>query len=370
MSNLERFSLCVLFVMLIGLLVVVCVSWGHDTPGIQDGSQTHTLSKVRLDGRHWHEDSDGRGASGWQECVAAAYDKETNLYDLQDGQCAEPPPPPPSPPVKPLDQEHKPSNRTPPVNNCKPVNGCAPVRVAKNPDVPASTTPPTTIKTIEKVLDNAQSTISEDVVVPEPETPVIKIESCVEERVERLFYKGYTLYTPTVLPESVSTIAGLWERNSFTGANGGAFYVVVDTSWLVYRGSGDVGDIPLRPGIGILVYQETNGTLAGLRGCPVTSQVQIELQAGLNLIGFPVVPDTIERPSDLLSDSVHGVIITQTGQFKMVSRVGDDGDEPIVNGQGLLVLTSQPTTISLEPPQAPQAPRHGTLITKWGAMKQ
>ena len=122
----------VLFSILIAILLMLLVLWAssvlaHDTPGIQDGSQTHTLSKVRLDDRHWHEDSDGRGASGWQECVAAAYDKETNLYDLQDGQCAEPPPPPPpSPPVKPLDQEHKPSNRTPPVNNCEPVNGCAP----------------------------------------------------------------------------------------------------------------------------------------------------------------------------------------------------------------------------------------------------
>ena len=146
--------------------------------------------------------------------------------------------------------------------------------------------------------------------------------------------------------------------------------MVVDAYWLVYRGSGDVGDIPLRPGIGILVYQETNGTVAGLMGCPVESQAQIELQAGLNLIGFPVVPDTIERPSDLLSDSVYGVIVTQTGQFKMVSRVGDDGDETIVNGQGLLVLTSQPTTISLEVARAPQAQRHGTLITTWAAMKQ
>ena len=30
-----------------------------------------------------------------------------------------------------------------------------PVRVAKNPDVPAATTPPTTISTIEEVLDHA-----------------------------------------------------------------------------------------------------------------------------------------------------------------------------------------------------------------------
>ena len=239
---------------------------------------------------------------------------------------------------------------------------------------PEIVTPPpitTTTTSIEKSLDDAEDTISEDVVIPEPEIPIIEPELCIEERVERFFWKGYTLYTPTVLPEGVETLADLWEQYWFTGATGGSFYIYIDGCWLVYRGEGDVGTIPLSLGMGVLVYQVSNGTLAGLTGCPVISQAQVELNAGLNLIGFPIVPDTVERPSDLLVPNIIcAVIVSVEGNLKIVGRAGDPGDEPLIDGQGLMVIATEPTILHLETPTAPMAQRLGTQTTSWGEMKR
>ena len=242
--------------------------------------------------------------------------------------------------------------------------------VTSTPTTRYSSSISTSTTSVQKSLEEAQESIPEDVVVPEPVAPIVIPESCAVERVERFFWKGYTLYTPTVLSEGVETISDLWERNWFTGATEGAFYVYLDESFVVYRGEGDVGSILLTPSMGIIVEQVTNGTNAGLFGCPVVSPAQIELDAGLNLIGFPTAPDTIERPSDLLSDIIIDVIVSQKGILKLVARADDPGDEPLTDGQSLIIITTQAVTINLETPAAPRAPRQGTLATSWGAMKR
>ena len=228
----------------------------------------------------------------------------------------------------------------------------------------------TSTTSVQKSLEEAQESIPEDVVVPEPPAPIVIPESCAVERVERFFYKGYTLYAPTVLSEDVETLSDLWERNWFTGATEGAFYVYLGDSFVVYRGEGDIGSILLTPSMGIIVEQVTNGTYAGLAGCPVLSPAQIELDVGLNLIGFPTAPDTIERPSDLLSDIIIEVIVSQKGVLKLVARADDPGDEPLTDGQSLIIITTQAVTINLETPTAPIVRRGGTLATSWGSMKQ
>ena len=92
------FTIC-----LIILLAWLIEAWGHDTPKIRAGTETHTLTKVWPDGGedlHWHEAADGHSAGAWDLCVAAAYNPETDSYDLPGGRCADestPPPPPPTP---------------------------------------------------------------------------------------------------------------------------------------------------------------------------------------------------------------------------------------------------------------------------------
>ena len=342
------FTIC-----LIILLACIIEAWGHDTPKIQDGRDTHTLSQQWPDGGedlHWHEDADGRGAGAWDQCVADAYNPETDSYNLPGGRCAEEstPPPPVRQPAPP-----PPSEPDPPTIRSQ------------------STTPSaTTTTTIEESLGNVQETIPEDVEVPEPEMPMTEPEMCVEEYVERTFWKNYTLYTPTVLPSGVETLADLWEQYWWVGATEGAFYVYIDGCFLIYRGEGDIGTIPLTPNMGILVNQGRNGTLAGLRGCPVASQPQIELRQGWNLIGFPTAPETFERPSDLLNGSIASVIVSVEGELKLITRADDPGDEPFVNGQGLMVKAMQPTTINLDIASAPSIRRSvGNMTTTWGAMK-
>ena len=331
--------LCIIVGIVLAFLVMFASeTWGHDTPEIRNGDETHILTRewktsYRKD-RHWHEDADAGGAGAWDKCIAEAYDEDTDSYGLCEGRVVE-----------------------------------EPVPTTRRQSTTSSTP---TITTIEESLDNAQDTIPDEVVMPEPvePEPVNTPVPCTETRVERIFYKGYTLYAPSVLSDGVETLSGLWERNWFTGSTQGAFYVVVDSSWLVYRGDGDVGDIPLRPDIGILVYQETNGTTAGLKGCPVALPMEIELNAGVNLIGFPTVPESIKRPSDLLSDVAIGVIATQRGEFSLVTQVGDTGDDLLTDGQGLIVITTQATTINLDVASAPSVKRKGTLATSWGAMKR
>ena len=362
----------VFFSILIAILLAILIMWCADVLAHNDGNPvahfepyttqdpcwTDSCRDAEYSNGHGHinryEDDNGNGRwdlgeeNSWGYWTCGGY-----KYLFPETDCSEPPPPPPPPP--PIIDKPEPPQR--------------------------SDTSDQTV--IAESLEEAKETISDEVEVPEiEEQATIETEPCVEEGVERTFYRGYTLYTPTVLPEGVVTLADLWEAYWWVGANEGAFYVVVDSEWLVYRGSGDVGTLPLSAIGAILVYQ-ANSTLAGLQGCPVTSPAQIELKGGWNLIGFPKVPDLIERPSDLLSDIVCVVIVTQEGQFKKVFRAGDPGDAPLVNGQGLLVLAAEETTVALEVAQAPGAspawrdpdkssvPRPGgqVLTMAWGAIK-
>ena len=99
------------------LLAIIIEAWGHDTPKIRAGTETHTLSRSWPDGGetlHWHEDADGQGAGAWDQCVADAYDPETDSYNLPGGQCAEestPPPPPPLPQTEPPEQTQEQDTR-------------------------------------------------------------------------------------------------------------------------------------------------------------------------------------------------------------------------------------------------------------------
>ena len=84
----SRHWLGVIGICIVILLAIIIEAWGHDTPRIRNGTQTHTLSKVWSDGDgHWHEDADGRGAGAWDQCVADAYNPETDSYNCRRAMC-------------------------------------------------------------------------------------------------------------------------------------------------------------------------------------------------------------------------------------------------------------------------------------------
>ena len=114
----SHFSLGVICIC-IAIFAWIIEAWGHDTPKIRAGTETHTLTKIWMDsGRslHWHEDAMVDGAGAWDQCVADAYDPDTDSYNLRGGRCAEeslPSPPPPTTPTPRPTTPRPPTNPTP-----------------------------------------------------------------------------------------------------------------------------------------------------------------------------------------------------------------------------------------------------------------
>lgn len=228
----------------------------------------------------------------------------------------------------------------------------------------------TTVLVVEETLEAAQTTIPETVEVPEPESPPVEVFETY--RWDYQFYKGWNLVVFPALPEGVETIADLYARYAFFGAYNADIVVNLDGMWLKYSGDmeSDVGDIPLSPHLGLAIRLDYSAFLGNiLRSKTESNETQIVLRAGANLIGFPEVPSQYERPSDLLSRVVIAVILTQEGSLKLVARVGDSGDDPLVDGQAMIVIATEVTLINLQPPLAPSVIATRKITTTWAEMK-
>jgi len=78
----------------------------------------------------------------------------------------------------------------------------------------------------------------------------------------------------------------------------------------------------------------------------VDGKTQIHLQKGTNLVGVPLKDARLKKVSDLFSlagikDNATAIIVSDAGQFKVVSRPGDDGDIPITGGQFFIITARQ-----------------------------
>ena len=208
---------------------------------------------------------------------------------------------------------------------------------------------------------------SVDIEIPEPPTPPPAPELV---RWEHQFYQGWNLVSFPVLPEGVATLSDLYHHWTFFTAHNGHIVVNLDGEWTLYSGAdGEVtGDIPLSAHLGLAVRLDW-ATYLGVRGVALSSAETIDLHAGTNLVGFPEIPTNFKRPSDFLSDIICAVIVTRRGGGYLVGSAGDSGDEALERGDAVILIATEPTTISLATPQAPSAMRHATLITSWGAMK-
>ena len=134
------------------------------------------------------------------------------------------------------------------------------------------------------------------------------------------------------------------------------FLITYDSStqeWLSYFGPSDKGT-PADRGL-----TDDMGIIAGLRA-PVSVQLSgdalgtdrsstITLNQGLNLVGLPLRDPRIARVSDLfalegIGGNVPVIILTDSGEFKLVGRAGDPGDIEITGGQAF-ILTAQRAAI-------------------------
>ena len=244
------------------------------------------------------------------------------------------------------------------------------------PPPPTTTTPSTTrssssistsTTSVQKSLEEAKESIPEDVVVPKPPPPPPVVELVYWEY---QFYKGWNFVSFSVLPEDVVTLSDLYHHWTFFAAHNAQIVVNLDSESLLYAGEGETGDIPLSPHMGLAIRLDWS-TWLGVRGVRQENSPQIELDAGLNFIGFPRVTEDYRRPSDFLSDTICAVIVTQKGKFHLVGRTGDSGDDLLVDGQALALIATEPTTLYLTKSisSAPSATKQGILIESGGAMK-
>ena len=355
----SRFSLGVIGICIVILLAIIIEAWGHDTPRIRNGTQTHTLSKVWSDGEgHWHEDADGRGAAAWDQCVADAYNPETDSYNLPGGKCAEEPPPPP------------PTTPTPRPTTPTPTTSTTP-RPRTNPT-------PSTSAVIELPDPDEQ---------PEPPDDTSAIDKPVEEVVEaapvELVYhewtwlKGYNLVSFPVMREDIETVADLYQAYAIFNAPQDIIYVAIDGCWFGYNGQeGQIaGDVRITPYLGVVMIMDWS-LLLGMRGVEQIGDGELELTPGLNVVGLSELPSRYRVPSDFLEvDGIEAVMVTAwngekyMSDIRVIGRAGDPGDNPLYRGQAVILIVSTELTLDLsgDVPSAPGV--HRTLRTSWGAMK-
>ena len=297
------------------LLACIIEAWGHDIPAIRNGTQTHTLSKVWPDGGedlHWHEDADGQGAGAWDTCVAAAYNPETDSYDLRGGRCADestPPPPPPTP-------------QSPPPQ---------PERQSQAPE-------------------QSQETNTRSDIEPPPKAPEVKSEPEPEPETELRAPTGFyefdlelnTGWNLVHIPLELLAINNQVVENETIGElfltlgvdtmyyHDGDCWLLADENTAVIR--------KIYQGFAIWAESPMSRTLLGL---PLAGNLL--LQEGMSIVGIPRHSSHLKRVSDLLSfyPEICAILVEDEGTLKIVGQVDDPGDIPITGGQAFGIISKQ-----------------------------
>ena len=209
------------------------------------------------------------------------------------------------------------------------------------------------------VLDSDPPVQETDIEITEPPAPELA-------RWEWQFRKGWNFVSFPVLPVGVETISDLYHHWTFFAAYSADIVMNLDGEWLLYSGVNDgiAGEIPLSAHLGLAVRLDWASWL-GVSGVPLPNAGTIDLHPGVNLVGFPDLPLGVSRPSDLLSDVICAVVVTQRGELYLVGRAGDPGDEPLERGQAVILIATQPTTLELKP----STEVNGQSVRGWGAEK-
>ena len=314
------------------LLACILEAWGHDTPQIRNASQTHTLTKVWSDGEgHWHEDADGRGAGAWDQCVADAYDPDTDSYDLMGGQCAEestplqPPPPPPLPQTEPPQTPEQP------------------------PEQPQEQDTRNSFESQPKVPETEPE--------PEPEHPKTNKPDAPEPEPEQQVEK-----------EQAPTPTGFYEFDLELDAGWNLVHIPLELLAIDDQviANETIGELFLALGVNIMFYYDDNCWIQAdentavirksyqgfaifanvpmsktLLGLPL--QGNLLLQEGMNIVGIPRHSSHLKRVSDFFDfyPNVHAVIVEDGGEIYAVGRAGDPGDIPISGGQAFGIISTQ-----------------------------
>ena len=353
-----------IFVSVVLLLGCVGLAWGHNTPRIKDGTDSHEAPKGYIGGtdkpgEHSHWATDGSGRNIWIQSITDEYCEATDRYDRCEGNVES----------SVVEESKKEVTDDTPVET----TASTPVKTTTStPVVYVSYTQPThnTVVVLPQPAEIEQETVK---VVVEQEIEPIEVVAPVipKEYHEIQFYGGMNFVSMPVSTYGIQTVSDFWNQYTFLQDLGGIIFVYVDGEWLNYDGNNTaVGDIPLTPYTGLAVSL-SSPSLLGLNGIPFENQSTIQLNVGANFVGFPTLPQGVVYPSDLIELGACVVVVSIKGKLYVVGRAGDDGDVEIQPNQALFVITKNPIQLVFqEVAAAPMAPRQGNMITTWGAVKQ
>ena len=150
---------------------------------------------------------------------------------------------------------------------------------------------------------------------------------------------------------TIESIADLYD--ALGGADTVNFLITYDPTaqeWLGYFGASDTGtsadrelteDMGILAGMIALASIRLGGDALGADGMST-----ITLNPGLNLVGLPLKDSRITRVSDLfvlegIVDNVPVIIVSDSGELKVVGRTGDPGDIEITGGQSFILTAQQ-----------------------------
>ena len=184
------------------------------------------------------------------------------------------------------------------------------------------------------------------------------------------FSQGWNLVSFPVRPVGIGTLAEIYDTWGFADYDGTMLIYLADT-FFAYPNDEWLERFSIWRYGGVFVHLDSDLTVE-VRGVRSENASRISIEAGINLIGFPTIPASITRPSDLLSDTIYSVIVAQDGGLKSVSRSGDPGDDLLTDGQAVMLFATRGLVLELSESilSAPSVKRRGTLAMSWGAMKR
>ena len=154
----------------------------------------------------------------------------------------------------------------------------------------------------------------------------------------------------------ITSIADLYD--ALGGADTVNFLITLDPAtqqWLGYFSAADKGtaaDRTLTDDMGIVAGMKAPVSI-GLSGDALgtNGSSTITLAQNFNLIGLPLRDSRITVVSDLLtlpgmSGNVHTIILSDSGEFKVVARAGDAGDIPVTAGKAFILIAGEAATVS------------------------
>ena len=157
--------------------------------------------------------------------------------------------------------------------------------------------------------------------------------------------------------QNITSIAELYD--ALGSASKINFLITYDSQtqeWHSYFGTSDTGtsaDKALTDDMGIIAGMIASTSIR-LSGNPLgtNGNSTITLNQGLNLVGLPLRDSRITRVSDLLAlDGIGGnvpaIILTDSGEFKLVGQAVDPGNVEITGGQSFILSTQRAAMVEI-----------------------